>query len=156
MDYTNVSKKDLVAAVMDQGLMEHQVEAEQATRGALIALLSGATNPESAEEPPAEGATKPTKAAKPAKAAMAKVLAAKGLPDRVKLTIFEQDGSGGGDDVTVSVNGTAYQIKRGVEVEVPYGVVHVLENAMITQFDPLKEGGVRERNVKRFNFSVRT
>lgn len=155
MDYTNVSKKDLVAAVMDQGLMEHQVEAEQATRGALIALLSGETDP-AAEEPPAEEATKPTKAAKPAKAAIAKALATKGQPDRVKLTIFEQDGPSGGDDVTVSVNGTAYQIKRGVEVEVPYGVVHVLENAVITQFDPLKEGGVRERNVKRFNFSVRT
>lgn len=74
---------------------------------------------------------------------------------RVKLTIHEQEGSAGKQDVPVSVNGYAYQIKRGIEVEVPESVIHVLENAVMTVFEPGEKAGTFvERNVRRFSFQV--
>ena len=138
MDLKTAKKSELVAAVLEQGLIEHQVEAERLTHTELVAMLSGAMPEPEPAEPAARAVKAPAKGAK-----------------RMKLTIYEQEGTEGSDDVAVSVNGVAYQIKRGVEVEVPSEVVHVLENAVTTVFEPLKEGGVRERNVKRFNFSVR-
>lgn len=142
MDINTAPKADLVAAVMEQGLVEFQVEAEQMNVKQLRALLNG--EPESSAQVAEPEAKAP--AAKAAKAA-------KG--DRVRITIFEQDGPGGGDDVFVSVNGRGYQIKRGVEVDVPPEVVEVLNNAVITTFEPQKDGTVRERDVRRFNFSVK-
>lgn len=74
---------------------------------------------------------------------------------RVKLMIFEQEGPEGKQDVPVSVNGYAYQIKRGIEVEVPESVIHVLENAVMTLSEPgEKPGTFVERNVRRFSFQV--
>lgn len=74
---------------------------------------------------------------------------------KVKIIIHEQEGIGGTQDVTVSVNENAYQIKRGHEVEVPESVVHVLENAVITAYEPHpdKKGEYIERHYRRFNFS---
>lgn len=74
---------------------------------------------------------------------------------RVKLTIHEQEGTVGKQDVSVSVNGYAYQVKRGVEVEVPESVVNVLEDAVMTVFEPGEKAGTFvERNVRRFSFQV--
>lgn len=49
--------------------------------------------------------------------------------DRVKIRLF-YDGEKYKDDVFVGVNGKRYQIKRGVEVEVPLAVKEVLDNSM--------------------------
>lgn len=134
MDYNTASRRELIDAVLERGLVEHQVEAEKASRAALISMLTG--------EPVATPTTPTTEKRK-------------SNNSRVSLTIFEQEGSDGGQDVCVSVNGKAYQIKRGVEVEVPPEVVQVLETAVITVFESLKDGGVQSRDIKRFNYSVR-
>lgn len=49
--------------------------------------------------------------------------------DKVKIKLF-YDGARYKDDVFVGVNGRRYQIKRGVEVEVPLAVKEVLDNSM--------------------------
>lgn len=46
----------------------------------------------------------------------------------VKIRLFK-DGKAYVDDVFVGVNGMTYQIKRGVEVEVPECVAEVLRNS---------------------------
>lgn len=46
----------------------------------------------------------------------------------VKIRLFK-DGKAYVDDVFVGVNGKTYQIKRGVEVEVPESVAEVLRNS---------------------------
>lgn len=48
--------------------------------------------------------------------------------DLVKITLFK-DNEKYKDDVTVVLNGKFYTIKRGVEVEVPLGVVEIINNA---------------------------
>jgi hypothetical protein len=74
---------------------------------------------------------------------------------RVKIIIHEQDGDDGSFDVKVGVNGRAYQIKRGVEVDVPPEVVHVLDNAIVTRIvkDPDTNREIT-KDVRRFNYSV--
>ena len=49
--------------------------------------------------------------------------------DKVMIKLF-YDGARYKDDVFVGVNGRRYQIKRGVEVEVPLAVKEVLDNSM--------------------------
>ena len=49
--------------------------------------------------------------------------------DKVTIKLF-YDGEKYKDDVFVGVNGRRYQIKRGVEVEVPLAVKEVLDNSM--------------------------
>lgn len=49
-------------------------------------------------------------------------------PERVKIKLYKDRGKFS-EDVTVIVNGKAYIIKRGVEVEVPPEVAAVLANA---------------------------
>lgn len=49
--------------------------------------------------------------------------------DKVTIKLF-YDGARYKDDVFVGVNGRRYQIKRGVEVEVPLAVKEVLDNSM--------------------------
>lgn len=49
--------------------------------------------------------------------------------DKVTIQLF-YDGEKYKDDVFVGVNGRRYQIKRGVEVEVPLAVKEVLDNSM--------------------------
>ncbi len=50
-------------------------------------------------------------------------------PKMVKIRLFK-DNDKYKDDVFVAVNGRSYQIKRGVEVEVPDFVAEVLERSM--------------------------
>jgi len=59
---------------------------------------------------------------------MSKTATAPVTGEKVKLKLFKDNGAYK-DDVYVAVNGTAYLIKRGVEVEVPASVAHVLENS---------------------------
>ena len=46
----------------------------------------------------------------------------------VKIQLFKDDGRYA-NDVFVGVNGKTYQIKRGVDVEVPESVAEVLKNS---------------------------
>lgn len=48
--------------------------------------------------------------------------------DTVKIKLFKDNARYSGD-VFVSVNGHSYQLKRGVEVEVPAAVAEVLEHS---------------------------
>ncbi len=50
-------------------------------------------------------------------------------PEMVKIRLFK-DNDKYKDDVFVAVNGRSFQIKRGVEVEVPGYVAEVLERSM--------------------------
>ena len=49
-------------------------------------------------------------------------------PEMVKIKLFK-DNANYNDDVFVSVNGRNFQIKRGVEVDVPVYVAEVLRNS---------------------------
>lgn len=51
--------------------------------------------------------------------------------ERVKIIIDEVPGMSNYE--VVGVNGTLYQIKRGVPVEVPIGVMYALQDAVMTQ-----------------------
>lgn len=48
--------------------------------------------------------------------------------ERVKIKLFK-DSKDYKDDVVVGLNGTIYQIQRGIEVEVPAGVAEILLNS---------------------------
>lgn len=48
--------------------------------------------------------------------------------ERVRLKLFK-DNKDYKDDLVVGLNGKLYQIKRGVEVEVPKGVAEIIEHA---------------------------
>lgn len=52
------------------------------------------------------------------------------LQKRVKVKLFK-DGEKYKDDVFVSINGVAMQIKRGVEVEIPKAYADVIEQSMM-------------------------
>lgn len=73
---------------------------------------------------------------------------------RKTVTIYEQEGEAGRDDVFVGVNGVGYQIKRGKAVSIPVEVLHALDNAVQTIYDTLPSGQVIERSLKRFNYTV--
>lgn len=74
--------------------------------------------------------------------------------DRVKITIFEQSGDSGREDVFVGVNGVGYQIKRGEPVLIPIEVLHALDNCVETTYESMPNGETRERQLKRFNYTV--
>ncbi len=73
---------------------------------------------------------------------------------RMRVIFHSQEGPGGNDDVFVSVNGKAYLIKREHEVSLPREVLHAVENARQTVFEPGPEGKVLPRQVSRFAYSV--
>jgi hypothetical protein len=70
----------------------------------------------------------------------------------VKIIIDEQDSSEGHDDVVVGVNGKAYKIKRGVEVELPLEVVEVLKNAIQGKLVKGVDNEYEVRDMYRFAF----
>ncbi len=74
--------------------------------------------------------------------------------NRVRVIFHSQEGAGGNDDVFVSVNGKAYLIKREHEVSLPREVLHAVENARQTMFEPGPEGKVMPRQVSRFAYTL--
>lgn len=56
------------------------------------------------------------------------------VPKRKMVTIFIDEEKGKPNYEVVGVNGKMYQIQRGVDVEVPEEVVHVLNNAIATRY----------------------
>lgn len=73
---------------------------------------------------------------------------------RTDITIFEQEGEAGSEAVSLGINGVGYLIPRGMRVSVPIEVVHVLDNAVQKIYEPLANGDVRQRELKRFNYTV--
>jgi hypothetical protein len=76
-------------------------------------------------------------------------------PKTVKINIHKTQGKLGRSDVFVSVNNRDYLIKRGVDVDVPVEVVHVLENAVedVFEYDEQKKDIVR-REAHAYPFTV--
>ena len=75
-------------------------------------------------------------------------------PKRKTVIFHNQDGDVGVQDIFVSVNGKAYQIKREVEVELPIEVIHVIDNAIITKFSRDEKGKEIVRDVKRYPYTA--
>lgn len=142
MNLNRMNKADLKDHAINRlGLAEET--AEEMSREQLIAFIRENDAELNEESEPSADEARPAGKGK------------KSAEKKVKIIIHEQEGVGGTQDVTVSVNEKAYQIKRGHEVEVPESVVHVLENAVITAYEPNpeKKGEYIERNYRRFNFS---
>jgi formylmethanofuran dehydrogenase subunit B len=70
------------------------------------------------------------------------------------VTIHPTNDEGGSDAVFLAINGYAYQIPRGIPVEVPDEVVQVLKNAKQELMSFGKGGEVTTRETQRFPFSV--
>lgn len=103
----------------------------------------------------------------PAAAAPNKPAAAKRLPkvdghdialsgNKKTITIHSSGEEGGQDAVPIGLNGYMYQVPRGVPVEVPEELVHILENAKTSSYHPAGPGTTElvERVHNRFAFSV--
>lgn len=73
---------------------------------------------------------------------------------KCRLIIHRQEGVIGQADVFVGVNGYAYTIRRGDEVEVPKMVLENLRNAVVTILTKDKDGNDVLSNVPRFAFTV--
>ncbi|WP_034633123.1 hypothetical protein [Maridesulfovibrio bastinii] len=77
--------------------------------------------------------------------------------EKRRKVIIAEDGPNGKRDVFIGIQGVAYQIKRGVEVEIPESVYSVLSSAGYTVYDEVGEGDDVEyvpRFVPRFNFRI--
>ncbi len=70
------------------------------------------------------------------------------------INIFAAEHEGGEFAVLVGVNEVMYQIPRGVDVQVPEEVLQVLNNAVFNITIPVAGGGVKTRNVPRYNVQV--
>lgn len=72
------------------------------------------------------------------------------------ITIHTSDSEGGHDAVPIGLNGYMYQVPRGMPVEVPVELVHILENARTSTYHPAGQGSTEliERVSNRFAFSV--
>lgn len=68
----------------------------------------------------------------------------------VKLTINEDNGPDGKQDVYVGFNYKSYQIKRGEQVTVPEGVVTILKNAVNESVD----ASGRPTRIPRYNLET--
>lgn len=80
--------------------------------------------------------------------------------ERFRIMIYESREKSDAKEVPVAVNGRAYQIKRGVQVDVPLEVVSVLTDAVIGQGVPIVddrtgiEAGVEFVSAARFPFQM--
>jgi len=109
-------------------------------------LLAGLeSSPEPAPAPARKSRT--PKAAAPAAPAAPKVA------DRKRIIISESENAND-VNVFVSVNGYAYNIRRGVEVEVPVSVLHVLDNAVESRIVKTAEGNHTLKSYQRFPYQV--
>ncbi len=72
-------------------------------------------------------------------------------PKQYEIIMDEQDNWDLNKPVKGGVNGVAFQIPRGKPVVVSAGVVNVLNNAVMTLYEP---NTGRPRKVRRFAFSI--
>ena len=98
----------------------------------------------------------------PAKKAAAPTVKARVVGEDVNLsgkkktiTIHVSELEGGRDAVSIGINGYTWQVPRGIPVEVPVELVHVLENAKTSTYTSTgKPGEYNEQVNYRFAFSV--
>jgi len=76
---------------------------------------------------------------------------AKAEPERIGIIISESENPKD-THVFISVNGYAFNIKRGERVEVPPEIVHVLENAVESRLILTGEGRHELKSFNRFPF----
>ena len=97
---------------------------------------------EPAAERPADGTVK----AKPASPKAVKM---------VKCVINSSEGTEGANDVFVSLNGVAYQIRRDVEVALPEPVLQVLKEAVIHGYVTDQNGApVKNKLIPRYAITI--
>jgi len=73
---------------------------------------------------------------------------------RVRVTFFEQEGDLGKDAIFAGLNGVAYNIPRGVPVDIPVEVLDIFTSAKMRSIETTQAGGQRERDVMRFAYQV--
>lgn len=73
---------------------------------------------------------------------------------KYRIVVHNQEGPDNTPFITVGVNGTVWQINRDAEVVVPEEVKHVLENAVVTRFEPGPDNTLVAKDARRFPFSV--
>jgi len=72
--------------------------------------------------------------------------------DRVRVLFHEQENDKSA--ISVMANGVAYQIPRGIEVEIPRIVLGGIENAVMTVYEMDENGVPAARDVPRFAYTV--
>lgn len=77
---------------------------------------------------------------------------------RDRVIIQQQEGPGGKEPVSVSVNGFRCDIPRGIECDIARPYTEVLKNAIETHYeyeeDERGKSQIKQRNVPRFNWSI--
>jgi hypothetical protein len=74
--------------------------------------------------------------------------------DKVEITVHQGEGEVGGQPVFLQVNGANVLIPRGIKVEIADELKHALDNAVYSVYEGAKDGSTKERQVKRFNYTV--
>lgn len=72
----------------------------------------------------------------------------------ISIMSTETEDGTGGDDVAVGVNGRVWQLKRGVDLNVPWRVVEALKAAVTTVVRHNDEGDVVTRDSQRIPFTI--
>lgn len=70
------------------------------------------------------------------------------------VTVHPTNDEGGSEAVFLALNGYAYQIPRGIPVEVPEEVLQILKNAKMEIMSFGKNGEIVVRETQRFPFSA--
>lgn len=73
---------------------------------------------------------------------------------KVRVTFFDQNEEEGDKPIFASLNGYAYQIPRGVPVDIPRELLEVFENSKTTLITTGHAGEVKQRITNRFQYSV--
>jgi hypothetical protein len=73
------------------------------------------------------------------------------IRDRIK--IFEQEGAGGGEPVSLSINGFKIEVPRGIECDVARPFIENLNHAIETRQEQNEKGEVVFRDVPRYHWS---
>lgn len=73
---------------------------------------------------------------------------------RIELTVHQGEGDMGKQPLFVGLNGTGFNIPRGIPVSVPVEVIEILDNAMMTVYESVA-GLTRGREVKRYSYNTR-
>lgn len=73
---------------------------------------------------------------------------------KVTVTFSEQEGDAGSEPIFASLNGYAYQIPRGIPVEIPVELLDIFKNAKMSLVETAQGGGTKTRSVQRFQYTV--
>ena len=140
MNYKDLTKNDLLEHIKDTFGVELP---EKTTKAELIAFIEDKSNETSIDAIGAGSATEGNEDK---------------TPKSVVINIPDDSESEKINYHVVGVNGKNYQIQKGKDVTVPFGVFDVLNNAVETFYRPVTgEGGkvnLVQRERKRINFSV--